>query len=39
MRLIKDDLGGKIMTECVVFKPKTYLCLTDDDINSKEERE
>ena len=28
--LVKDELGGKIMTEFVALKPKTYSYLTDD---------
>ena len=28
--LMKDELGGKIITEFVALKPKTYLYLTDD---------
>ena len=28
--LMKDELGGKIITEFVAFRPKTYSYLTDD---------
>ena len=28
--LMKDKLGGKIITEFVALRPKTYSCLTDD---------
>ena len=28
--LMKDELGGKIMTECVALRPETYSYLTDD---------
>ena len=33
---MKDELGGKIMTECGEWTPKTYSYLTDDsDENEK----
>ena len=28
---MKDDLGGKITTEFVALRPKTYSYLVDDD--------
>ena len=31
--LFKDELGGKIITEFVAIRPKTYAYLTDDDDN------
>ena len=29
--LMKDELGGEIITECTALKPKTYSYLTDND--------
>ena len=28
--LMKDELGGKVLTEFVALRPKTYSYLTDD---------
>ena len=28
---MKDDLGGKILTEFVAIRPRTYFCLKEDD--------
>ena len=28
--LMKDELGGKIIMECVTLRPQTYSFLTDD---------
>ena len=33
--LFKDELGGKIITEVVAIRPKTYAYLTDDDNKHK----
>ena len=33
--LMKDEPGGKIITEFVALKPKSYSYLTDDDKNVK----
>ena len=30
IRLMKDGLGGKIVTEFAALRPKTYSYLTDD---------
>ena len=34
----KDELGGRIMTEFVGFRPKTYSILTDDFKEKKENK-
>ena len=33
--LMKDEVGGKIITEYVALRPKRYSYLTDDDENVK----
>ena len=33
--LMKDELGGKIVTECVALRPKTYSYLMDDDVSDE----
>ena len=39
IRLIKDELGGKIITELDALRPKTYSCTMDDGINDKKAKE
>ena len=37
--LMKDQLGGKIITEFVTLRPKTYSYLTDDGKEDKKAKE
>ena len=37
--LMKDELGGNIMTECVALRPKTYSYVTDDCEEDKKVKE
>ena len=36
--LIKDELGGRIITEFVTLRPKTYSFLTDDGKEDKKSK-
>ena len=35
IRLMKDEIGGKIMEEIAGLRPKTYYYLTDDSSGNK----
>ena len=37
--LVKDELGGKIITEVVAFTPKAYAYLTDDGSDHKKAKD
>ena len=36
IRLMKDEVGEKIMTEFAALRPKTFIDLTDDNEESKQ---
>ena len=38
IRLMKDELGEKIMTNFIALRPKTYSYLTDDHNENKKEK-